>query len=177
MRQKKYLFLFLDIIQGEGSKYWLDFYFKSEKQSVLTNVDRTASNWNSESKHRHKCQLFCSSCYSLQRQTLDHDPLTTVFFGHFDSRASLHCLILTHTHRHTQQCRVQHLHHQHNIYIDAMVTKQRRERQRVHRHEERRANSSLEVDSLKMLRTFTSWCCLRAEQTEHNYIHLHFTFT
>lgn len=28
--KRKYLFLFLDIIQGKCSKYWLDFYFKPE---------------------------------------------------------------------------------------------------------------------------------------------------
>lgn len=33
---------------------------------------------------------------SLQRQTLDHDPLATVFLGHFNDRASLYCFILPH---------------------------------------------------------------------------------
>lgn len=32
--------------------------------------------------------------YSLQRQTLHHDPLATVLLGHFDSGASLHSLVL-----------------------------------------------------------------------------------
>lgn len=49
---------------------------------------------------RHKCQLLYFKCYSLQRQTLDHDPLATVFLGHFRDRASLYCFILTHTHTH-----------------------------------------------------------------------------
>lgn len=52
-------------------------------------------------------------CDSLERQTLDHDSLAAVFFGHFDSRTSLYSFILPHT-------------HQHNIYTDVMVTKRQR---------------------------------------------------
>lgn len=48
---------------------------------------------------------------SLQRQTLDHDPLATMFLGYFRNRASLYCFILPHrkqihvqdTHIHTQR--------------------------------------------------------------------------
>lgn len=34
--------------------------------------------------------------YSLQRQTLHHDPLATVLLGHFNSGASLDSLVLPH---------------------------------------------------------------------------------
>lgn len=108
-KKKIYLFLFLDVIQGKCSKYWLNFYFKPEKHTKNSSEIWILSQglqwiWT----RRHKCQLLYSKCYSLQRQTLDHDPLTTVVLGHFNSRASLYCLILPHTH--TQQSHVQHRH-------------------------------------------------------------------
>ncbi len=55
---------------------------------------------------RHKCQLLYLQHYSLQRQTLDHNPLATVFLRHLNSRASLYCFILPHK----QQSHVQHTH-------------------------------------------------------------------
>lgn len=52
-----------------------------------------------------KCQLY-TKCYPLQRQTLDHDPLATVFLGHLNDGASLYRFILPHR----QQSHVQHTH-------------------------------------------------------------------
>lgn len=44
-----------------------------------------------------KTQMYANRICLLQRQTLDHDSLATVFLGHFWYRASLNCFILPHT--------------------------------------------------------------------------------
>ena len=75
-----------------------------------------SSSNNESERERYKCQPLYFKRYSLQRQTLDHDPLATVFLGHFRNRASLHCFILTHKESHVQYT------HQQNIYTDAMAT-------------------------------------------------------
>lgn len=96
---RKYLFLFLDIIQSQRSKYRLDFYFKPGGQMhnrSLVNIAQPSDTCASVAF----C-LFLSVFFqrdSLERETLDHDPLAAVFFGHFDGRTPLHSFVLTHTH-------------------------------------------------------------------------------
>lgn len=54
-------------------------------------MEKTLRNTAAIRGKRHK-----SVYYSLQRQTLHHDPLATVLLGHFNSGASLDSLVLPH---------------------------------------------------------------------------------